>query len=120
MGCQIDLNRTLLQGMRFAQLHQMSTMGQRLVRYGGIKLSQRLKRSIPIVGTLIAVATIGATIRRKGVISGTLDTGLNAVPLVGALKNAAEILRGRDFFPDRYPMTAVAAADARARRATAR
>lgn len=106
--------------MRFAQLQHMSTMGQRLARYGGVKLSQRLKRSLPIVGTLIAVATIGATIRRKGVISGTLDTGLNAVPLVGALKNAVEILRGRDFFPDRYPMIAVAAADARARRATAR
>ena len=83
-------------------------MSQKLVRYGGVKLSQRLKRSVPIVGTLIAVATVGATIRRKGVISGTLDTGLNAVPLVGALKNAVEILRGRDFFPDRFPESAYA------------
>ena len=81
----------------------MSRLSQKLVRYGGVKLSRRLKRSVPIVGTLIAVATVGATIRRKGVISGTLDTGLNAMPLVGALKNAVEILRGRDFFPDRFP-----------------
>ena len=73
------------------------------MRYGGVKLSQRLRRSLPIVGTLIAVATVAATIRRKGVVSGTLDTGLNAMPLVGALKNAAEVLRGRDFFPDRFP-----------------
>jgi hypothetical protein len=49
------------------------------------------------------VATVFTTIRRKGVVSGTLDTGLNATPFVGALKNAAEIIRGRDFFPDRYP-----------------
>ena len=73
------------------------------MRYGGVKLSQRLRRSLPIVGTVIAVATVAATIRRKGVVSGTLDTGLNAMPLVGALKNAAEVLRGRDFFPDRFP-----------------
>ena len=40
--------------------------------------------------------------RRKGVISGVLDTGLNALPLVGAAKNVLEVARGRDFFPDRY------------------
>jgi hypothetical protein len=66
-------------------------------------MSRRLRRSIPIVGTAIAVATIVSTVRRKGVVSGTLDTGLNAVPFVGALKNAVEIFRGRDFFPDRFP-----------------
>ncbi|MBA2302640.1 MAG: hypothetical protein H0W08_08400 [Acidobacteria bacterium] len=49
------------------------------------------------------MATIVSTVRRKGVVSGTLDTGLNAMPLVGALKNVVEIFRGRDFFPDRFP-----------------
>ena len=39
--------------------------------------------------------------RRKGVLGGALDTGLNAVPLVGAAKNVVELARGRDFFPDR-------------------
>lgn len=68
-----------------------------------MRLSHRLRRSIPILGTAIAVATIVSTVRRKGVVSGTLDTGLNAVPFVGALKNIAEVVRGRDFFPDRYP-----------------
>lgn len=62
-----------------------------------------MRRSIPILGTAIAAATIFSTIRRKGVVSGTLDTGLNATPFVGALKNVAEMVRGRDFFPDRYP-----------------
>jgi hypothetical protein len=102
MWIQGNLDRTLLQGMRIAQLEPMS-IRQKLVRYGGVKLSQRLRRSVPIIGTAIAVGTIAATVRRKGVISGTLDTGLNAMPLVGALKNGIEILRGRDFFPDRYP-----------------
>jgi len=78
-------------------------VGQKLARWGGARLSRSLRRSLPILGTAIAVATIVSTVRRKGVVSGTLDTGFNAMPFVGALKNAAEILRGRDFFPDRYP-----------------
>lgn len=58
---------------------------------------------MPFIGTAVALATVFATVRRKGVVSGSLDTGLNAVPFVGALKNIAEVVRGRDFFPDRYP-----------------
>jgi hypothetical protein len=79
------------------------SIGQKVTRWGGARLSRRLRRSIPILGTAIAAATILSTVRRKGVVSGTLDTGLNAMPFLGALKNAVEILRGRDFFPDRYP-----------------
>ena len=81
------------------------SMGNRLARWGGMRLSRRLRRSIPILGTAIAVATVVSTIRRKGVVSGSLDTGLNATPFVGAVKNVAEMIRGRDFFPDRYPAT---------------
>ena len=91
------------------------SIGQKLTRWGGARVSRRLRRSIPILGTAIAVATIVSTVRRKGVVSGTLDTGLNAVPLVGALKNAVEILRGRDFFPDRFPAAHHGATQARTR-----
>jgi hypothetical protein len=57
---------------------------------------------MPVVGGVVAAATILATVRRKGVVSGTLDTGLNSIPIVGALKNTLEVARGRDFFPDRF------------------
>jgi hypothetical protein len=77
------------------------TIGNRLTRWGGARISRRLSRSIPILGAAIAAATVVATMRRKGVISGALDTGLNAVPGVGLAKNAIELARGRDFFPDR-------------------
>jgi hypothetical protein len=60
-----------------------------------------VSRSIPILGAAIAAATVVATMRRKGMISGALDTGLNAMPGIGAAKNAIEFFRGRDFFPDR-------------------
>ena len=77
------------------------TMTRRVAHWGGARLSRRLSRSLPWVGVL-ALATVASTIRRKGVVSGSLDTGLNAIPLVGAAKNVLEIALGRDIFPDRY------------------
>ena len=73
-----------------------------VIRWGGAKLARRMSRSLPWVGAAVAVVTVASTMRRKGVISGALDTGLNAMPLVGAAKNVIEVMRGRDFFPDRY------------------
>ena len=93
---------TQLIGLRLASTGDM-LKANRIARWGGMKLSRRLSRSLPWVGTAVALATIVSTVRRKGVISGTLDTGLNAVPYVGAAKNVVEMARGRDFFPDRYP-----------------
>jgi hypothetical protein len=78
------------------------TITRHVASWGGARLSRRLARSLPWVGAVVAVATVASTIRRKGVISGTLDTGLNAIPFVGATKNVIEMARGRDFFPDRY------------------
>jgi hypothetical protein len=73
----------------------------RLVRWGGARISRRLSRELPFVGAIVALATVGATMRRKGFFGGIVDTGLNAIPFVGAAKNAAEIVRGRDFIADR-------------------
>ncbi len=66
-------------------------------------MSRRLARSMPWIGAAIAAATVLGTMRRKGLVSGAFDTGLNAIPFVGALKNGIEMVRGRDFFPDRAP-----------------
>lgn len=78
------------------------SMTNRMARWGGARLSRRLARSIPYLGAVVALVTVGATMRRKGLISGVFDTGLNAIPFIGAAKNVAEVVRGRDFFPDRY------------------
>jgi hypothetical protein len=69
--------------------------------YAGRKIARRLTRSIPYIGAVVALVTLGAAIRRKGVFRGTLHSGLDAIPFVGAAKNLAEMARGRDFFPDR-------------------
>jgi hypothetical protein len=74
---------------------------QQVQSYAARKLARRLTRSIPYVGAIIAIATIGAAIRRKGVIRGTIHAGLDAIPFVGGAKNLAEAARGRDFLSDR-------------------
>lgn len=79
-----------------ARTHQITS-------YAGRKLARRLARSIPWIGAAIAIATIGSAIRRKGVVRGTLHSGLDAIPYVGGAKNLAEAVRGRDFLRDREP-----------------
>jgi hypothetical protein len=76
----------------------------RAARWGGARLSRRLARSIPFLGAVVALATLGGTMRRKGVVGGLADTGLNSIPFVGAAKNVVEVVRGQDLFPDR-PVT---------------
>jgi hypothetical protein len=63
-----------------------------------------LVRELPWVGGAVVLFTVGSAIRRKGMLGGTLDTALDFMPFVGVVKITAELLRGRDFFPDR-PLT---------------
>ena len=72
-----------------------------LTNYAGRKIARRLGRSLPWIGAVIALATLGSAIRRKGLFRGALHSGLDAIPYVGGAKNVAELARGRDFFPDR-------------------
>ncbi len=73
-------------------------------QYATRRMTRRLYRSMPWIGSIIALVTIGRAIRRKGVFGGTVDTALDFVPFVGGAKNMAEVARGRDFFPDKRPV----------------
>ena len=90
----IDPERCLLSVLVMAKTEQLGS-------YAGRKLARRLTRSIPYLGALIALATLGTAIRRKGWVGGALHTGLDAIPYVGGAKNLAEVARGRDFLPDK-------------------
>lgn len=72
-----------------------------LSQYAQRRVTRRLYRSVPWIGGLIALVTLGMTVRRKGLFGGTLDTVLDFIPFVGTAKNMAEVGRGRDFIPDR-------------------
>ena len=74
---------------------------KQISQYARGRIVRRLTRSIPWIGAAVAVLTVGAAIRRKGLFGGTLDTALDATPWLGAVKNAAEAIRGRDFIKDK-------------------
>ena len=81
------------------------TMSKQLRQYAGRKLTRKLTRSMPWIGAIIALATIGSTMRRKGVLGGAVDTALDMIPYVGGVKNLAEMGRGRDFIRDKRALT---------------
>lgn len=77
------------------------TIQQQALRYGQRRVTSRLGRALPWIGTAIALAALTSQVRRKGFVRGTADTALNAIPVIGAVKSLAETIRGRDFFPDK-------------------
>jgi hypothetical protein len=68
-------------------------------------MTRRLMKTMPWVGGALALLTLGGSIRRKGWIRGAANTALDFIPFVGTAKYLAESRRGRDFFPDKKPVT---------------
>ena len=77
------------------------SMRNEVVQYGQRRLTRKLSRSVPWIGGLLALAALSAAVRRKGLFKGTLDTALDFTPVIGSVKNVAEVVRGRDFLQDR-------------------
>jgi hypothetical protein len=77
------------------------SLSDRLVRWSGARLWRGMTLYLPLIVAAVALATVASAVRRKGLLGGVMDTGLNAVPFVGAAKNVIEVARGRDFVPDR-------------------
>lgn len=67
---------------------------------GGWMAAKRVAKSIPYVGTAMAIGLVGFDIKRKGLVRGVLNAGIDAIPFVGAAKNAYEFFSG-DIFPDK-------------------
>jgi hypothetical protein len=76
-------------------------VGRQIQQYAARRVTRKLTRAVPWLGAVIALATLGAAIRRKGWLGGTVDTALDFTPVVGTIKNMAEVGRGRDFIRDR-------------------
>ena len=77
------------------------TLTKQVSQYARGRLVRRLSRSMPWIGAVVAIAAIGTAIRRKGLVGGAVDTALDATPWIGAVKNAYEAIRGRDFIKDK-------------------
>lgn len=76
------------------------TLTRKAAHAGGWMAAKRLAKSIPYVGTAMAIGLVGFDIKRKGVVYGVLNAGIDAIPFVGTAKNAVEFFTG-DFLPDK-------------------
>ena len=79
-----------------------TSLKRKLVHAGGWQIAKRVAKSIPGVGTALAIGLVGLDIKRKGFVKGVLNSGLDAIPFVGLGKNAVELFTG-DFLPDKEP-----------------
>ncbi len=78
------------------------SLTRKVVHVGGWTVAKRVAKSIPYVGTVMAIGLVGYDIKRKGVVKGVLNSGLDAIPFVGLGKNAIEFFTG-DLLPDKVP-----------------
>ncbi len=76
------------------------SLTRKAVHAGGWQVAKRVAKSVPYLGTGMAIFLIGSDIKRKGVVKGTLNAGIDAIPFVGMAKNVVEFFTG-DLFPDK-------------------
>jgi hypothetical protein len=72
-------------------------VGRQIGQFASRRATRKLTRAVPWLGAVVALLTLGSAIRRKGWFGGALDTALDFTPVVGTMKNLAEVGRGRDF-----------------------
>jgi hypothetical protein len=79
----------------------MAMITRKLTQYTSRRLTRRAYRALPWIGGVLALATVGGAIKRKGLVRGTLDTALDMTPYLGSAKNLFEVTRGRDLLRDK-------------------
>lgn len=73
----------------------------KIAHAAGWQLFKRGAKMLPFGGTVVAVILVGSDIKQKGVLNGIANSAIDAIPFVGLAKNGIEIVRGKDFLPDR-------------------
>lgn len=76
------------------------SLKRKLAHAGGWALTKRIAKSIPYLGTAFAIGLVGYDIKKKGVVKGVINSGLDAIPFVGLGKNVVEFFTG-DLLPDK-------------------
>jgi len=75
------------------------TIQNAVIGIGKRRVMRRVGRALPWIGIAFAIVGVASAIRNKGFVRGSVDSALDALPVVGSLKAAAEFVRGRDFIP---------------------
>ena len=80
---------------------QQKSLKRKVAHAAGWQLVKRGAKMLPFGGTAVALFLVGSDIKRKGVVKGVVNSGIDAIPVVGLVKNGIEIARGKDFLPDK-------------------
>ena len=75
-------------------------IGRKVLHAGGWQVAKRVAKMVPFGGTVIVVGLVGHDIKKKGLVRGVVNSGIDAIPFVGFAKNAVELFTG-DFIPDK-------------------
>ena len=86
--------------MENAMADRKSNIKRKLVHAGGWQVAKRVAKTIPFGGTAVVIALVGSDMKKKGVVKGIVNSGIDAIPIVGLAKNAVELVTG-DFIPDK-------------------
>ncbi len=78
------------------------SLKRKAINAGGWRLAQKLAKSVPYVGSVMALGLVGYNVRKKGLVRGVVDSGLDAIPFVGTAKNITEFFTG-DLIPAKKP-----------------
>jgi len=79
---------------------QKKSLQRKLLHAGGWQVAKRVAKMVPFGGTVIVVGLVGHDIKKKGLVKGVVNSGIDAIPVVGFCKNAVELFTG-DFIPDK-------------------
>lgn len=79
---------------------QKKSLRRKLVHAGGWQVAKRVAKMVPFGGTVIVVGLVGHDIKKKGFVKGVVNSGIDAIPVVGFCKNAVELFTG-GFIPDK-------------------
>jgi hypothetical protein len=75
-------------------------IAKKVAKAGGWQVAKRVAKQIPVIGTVFTIGLVGQDIRKKGLIKGVVNSGLDAVPFVGTAKGVVELFMG-DFLSDK-------------------
>lgn len=79
---------------------QKKSLRRKLVHAGGWQVAKRVAKMVPFGGTVLVIGLVGHDIKKKGLVKGVVNSGIDAIPVIGFAKNAVELFTG-DFIPDK-------------------
>lgn len=69
-------------------------VGRKIMHAGGWQVAKRAAKMLPFGGAAVVLALVGHDIKRKGMVKGVINSGLDAIPFLGLAKNGVELFTG--------------------------